>query len=99
MNIYTLRSKSLEFMNVPFYEADDVSVFNLLRNVVMNGADVSLVNNLDDLELLCIGVFDTKEGIIKAKVRKVIDLVDIPDIIRMREEVSSRVSNPTAPGK
>lgn len=99
MNIYSLRSKSLEYMNIPFFENDDISVFNLLRNVVMNGTDVSLLNNMEDLELYCIGVFDPKEGIIKMKKRKVIDLVEVPDILRMREEVRKVVSNASPSGK
>lgn len=95
MNIYSLRSKTLKFYNVPFYEADDISVFNLLRNVVYKGQDTGLISNLDDLELVCLGQFDTSEGIVKAKNRHVIDLIDIPDILKMRSEVLDHVQNPS----
>lgn len=94
-NIYSLKSKSLGFLNVPFYESDDISVFNLLRNVVYKGQDTGLISNLDDLQLVCLGTFDNTEGITKAKMRVVIDLVDIPEILRAREEVLDHVQNPS----
>lgn len=93
MKYYALKSRSLKFLNPPFPANDDYDAMNMVRNAAMAGADVALLNNIDDLDLCYVGEFDTKEGFTKTKVKVILSCGEIPVINEMVKEASNRVSH------
>lgn len=93
MKFYSLKSKSLGYFNKPFLCTDDLEAINQLRNAVMSGTDIGLMNNLKDLELHALAEFDSSKGIEKIKPKMVIDCIEIPEIVEMCEEVLNRGKN------
>ena len=94
MNIYSLKCKSLKCYQRPFPATDDGNAMVGIRET-LRLADPEDVKCLDikDLELFCLSCFDSKNGITKARPKKVIDLVDIPGLVDVVQEVLSHVQS------
>lgn len=92
MNIYSLKVKSLKSYKRPFPAEDDGVAIESIR-ATLREADPEIVKSvvIEDLELFCLSCFDSKNGITKARPKKVVDLVDIPGLVDIVKEVLSNV--------
>lgn len=93
MNIYSLKCKSLKVYNIPFTAPDDGAAISLVANAVKQGHDASIIMNLEDLSLFSLGVFDSKEGLTKARPKLVTDLIAIPGLVNLVKEVIENVQD------
>lgn len=82
MIILSLRSKSLDHLNLPFYANNEKEALAMIRDQVLSEKDCSLVRNLSDLELVKLGEFDSTLGITSNE-RKSIDF----DLSSFQKEV------------
>ena len=93
MKLYSLKCKSLKVYNIPFTAPDDGAAISLVANAVKQGQDASIVMNLEDLSLFSLCVFDSKEGVSKARPKLVTDLIAIPGLANLAKEVLDNVQN------
>lgn len=63
MIILSLRSKSLDHLNLPFYANNEKEALAMIRDQVLSENDCALTRNLSDLELVKLGEFDSTLGI------------------------------------
>ena len=94
MNIYSLKCKSLKCYQRPFPASDDGNAMAGIRETIRlaDPEDVKLID-VNDLELFCLSCFDSKNGITKARPKKIIDLVDIPGLLDVIQEVTRNVES------
>lgn len=94
MKLYSLKCKSLQIYNTPFPAIDDGAAVSLVRDSIKRGSDAGLIINAEDLVLFSLGAFDSKEGIQSAKPKKIVDLVAVPglmDIVNQVRNVAKEV--------
>lgn len=63
MIILSLRSKSLDHLNLPFCSSNEKEALATIRNQVISEPDSPLSRNINDLELVKLGEFDSTLGI------------------------------------
>lgn len=95
MKLYSLKCKSLKIYNIPFVAPDDGAAVSLVANAIKKGADDSLVTNIEDLSLFCLGVFDSKEGVKHSRPKLITDLSMIPGLIDLCRGVVENVADVT----
>lgn len=83
LNFYSLRSRQLDFFNLPFSACSDVEAVAAVRNAVLSGDIKS--EQACDLELWDVGYFDTETG--KFEIAHNILVDDISVFIKRFEEV------------
>lgn len=67
MRIYSLKSKSLGYYNLPFFAENDTGALFNIRNAVLSEQDASLSSNLDDLILVLLGELVQEDSVVIAK--------------------------------
>lgn len=94
MNIYSIKVKSLKCYQRPFPAHDDGNAIASVRETLRLATPGDLERiKIDDLELFCLSCFDSKNGITKARPKKIIDLVDIPGLVDVVKEVLTNVES------
>ena len=80
--MFEISSKSLGFHNIPFFANSPLEAVNVIRSSVVGGRDGYLRDDLDDLSLICVGFYDTANGMIDTTKCPfvVAELSDIPNI-------------------
>lgn len=81
LGFYSLRSKSLNFFNVPFQAVGDVDALNRIATT-LNSDKVALAN-AHDLEVFRIGIFDPSTGVFDGSARCLVcdDVLSIPSLV------------------
>ena len=63
MTIFSLKSKSLDHLNIPFYAENERSALAMIRDQMVSDANCALSQNAHDLVLVKLGTFDNQSGI------------------------------------
>ncbi|QXN75148.1 hypothetical protein [Microvirus mar31] len=80
MKLYSLRSKSMNYLNVPFVANDDTEVLIQIRDAIQKGQDSSLVRNLEDIEIVILAEFSPSSGLV-ARRNQLLWNDDVCDIV------------------
>lgn len=88
LGFYCIRSKSLDFYNVPFYASGNKEAVNVVRNSVLGGRDIAMQEHLDDLSLYLVGHFNSDNGVITPTPEPlfICELSEIPILSEIRKE-------------
>lgn len=78
MKLYSIRNKQTGIFNPPFVARDHIDAEETVRKAIVSGRDISLLVELDNLDLHCIGDFDAKTAEFVGYYEKFKDLSDIP---------------------
>lgn len=91
MKVYCMKIKSLKVLTKPFVLDDDGQAIASIRETIRTApADEVKKIVLEDLELFSIGMFDSKNGLTNCRPKKIIDLVDIPQLLDIFKEAISK---------
>lgn len=82
IGFYCMKSKSLDFYNLPFHATGDTDALNRIATTMNN--DSMARANAHDLEVYRIGIFDPATGIFDGTARHCIcdNVLSIPSIVK-----------------
>lgn len=62
MKLYSIKNTQTDVFNPPFVARDDVDAKETVRKAIVSGRDISLLVELENLELYNVASFDAKTG-------------------------------------
>lgn len=79
MKLYSIKNTQTDRFNPPFVARDDDDAIETVRKAIISGRDVSLLVELENLDLCSICDFDAKTGIcFPGEPEQVVELVSVP---------------------
>ena len=85
MKLYSIYNSLTEIYNPPFVARDDTDAIEMVRKAIIVGRDISLLVELDNMQLECIGDFNEKNSFFDngpAYVVVSLDYIKLPEHVK-----------------